>query len=135
MSKPTYTLKHWTPFRGKPNTSIRSDGIRVTLSPHGVIYMNSKAWDALGSPEAVELMFDPGRRVIGLKPIHPWEPYSFPVMHKNSANGKVIYASPFCVDINVRPKRTVVFNQAHMEEDGVMELPIDSITAVTRGSR
>ncbi len=51
------------------------------------------------------------------------------------SNGKVIHASPFFVDINIRPKRTVIFNRAHMEDDGIMELPIDSITAVGRGSK
>lgn len=130
-----YTLKHWTGFRGKPNSYIRSEVPRVTLGPRGDIYLNSKAWEALGSPEAVELLYDHGRRVVGLKPIDPWEQYSFPVRAKRRSNGKVIHASPFFVDINIRLKRTVIFNRAHMEDDGIMELPIDSITAVGRGSK
>ena len=130
-----YTLKHWTKFRGKPNSYLRSDSLRVTMGPRGDIYMNKAGWEALGCPEAVELMFDVGRRVIGLKPVEAWQTDSFPVRHKTRSYGKVIHASPFTVDIRVRPKRTIIFNQAHIDEDGVLSLPLDSITAVTRGAK
>ena len=130
-----YTIKHWTRFGGRPNSYIKNDGLRVTLGPRGDIYMNVIAWQALGCPEAVELMFDQGRRVIGLKPVAAWQPNSFPVRHKRQTNGKIIHASPFFVHFAIRSLRTVVFNHAHIDEDGVMTLPLDSITAVTRGSK
>ncbi len=130
-----YTLKHRTTFRGRPNNAVRSEGLRVTVNSRGSIYINNISWQALGCPEAVELMFDQGRRVIGLKPVDAWQPNSFPVRHKTQSTGKVIHANPFCVHFAIRPLRTAIFNQAHIDEDGVMSLPLDSITAVSTGSR
>lgn len=130
-----YTLKHWTRFQGHPNAYIRRDGLRVTLGPRGDIYLNVKAWEALECPKAVELLFDRGRRVIGLVRAEPWHPNSFPVRHKVRANGKVIHASPFCSHFMIKPLRTALFNDIEIDEQGVMSLPLDSITAVTRGSK
>ena len=130
-----YTLKHWTRFQGQPNAYVRRDGLRVTLGPRGDIYLNVKAWEALGCPGAVELLFDRGRRVIGLVPTEAWQPNSFPVKHKIRAYGKVIHASPFCQHFMIKPMRTALFNDIEIDDQGVMSLPLDSITAVTRGSR
>ena len=101
----------------------------------GEIYLNKIAWDALGCPEAVELMFDIGRGVIGIKPVDPWKPNSFPIRHKKGKSGKCIRASPFAVHFAIRPRRTILFNKAEIDEDGVMSLPLESITAVSLGSR
>jgi len=57
----------WTRFPGRQFSRNIADGIRVTMGPDGVIYMNAAAWDAMGRPEAVEMMYDKPRRVIGLK--------------------------------------------------------------------
>ena len=130
-----YTLKHWTKFGGRPNAYIRSEGMRVTLGPRGDIYLNEKAWDAFGQPAAVALMFDAIRRVIGLEPADSWQPNSFPVRTKKKSGGKVIHASPFCVHFMIRTMRTVLFNTIEIDEKGVMSLPLDSITAITRGSK
>lgn len=109
--------------------------MRVTLGPRGDIYLNLKAGEAIGRPEAVDLLFDWGRRVIGLIPAKPWVPNSFPVRLKFRGNGHVIHASPFCVHFLIKPQRTVIFNEVQIDDQGIMSLPLDSITAVTRGSK
>jgi hypothetical protein len=39
---------------------------RVTLNGRGVMHMNLKAYEALGMPAAVKLLYDEDRRVIGV---------------------------------------------------------------------
>ena len=130
-----YTIKHWTRFGGKPNAYIRSEGMRVTVGPRGDIYVNEKAWEALGRPPAVILLFDAIRRVIGLEPAESWEPNSFPLREKKRCKGRIIHASPFFVHFMIKTSRTVLFNKIDLDEKCVMSLPLDSITAITRGSK
>lgn len=130
-----YTVKRWTRFSGRPNSYLCSTDMRVTMGPRGDIYLNKIAWERMGQPEAVELMFDPGRGVIGIEVVDAWKEDSFPVRPKKRAHGKVIHASPFCVHWKLKPARTIVFNEAHIDEKGVLELPLSSITAVERGSK
>lgn len=129
------TLKHWTTFQGRPNSCIRPTNLRVTLSPRGDIYMNKIGWESLGKPEAVELMFDKPRVVIGLRAVAAWQENSFPVRDKKGSEGKIVHASPFFAHHAIRASRTMLFNQAHIDDEGVLSLPLEGLTAVTRGGR
>jgi len=129
------TIKHWRTFRGRPNNPIGVETMRVSISPRGVIYLNSVAFESLGKPKAVELMFDEGRDVIGLKPCEAWQENSFPFRDKTGASGKIINASPFFVHYSIKASRTFLVNKAHIDDEGVLTLPLDGITVVSRGSR
>jgi hypothetical protein len=128
-------IKHWTRFPGRPHGRFRRDGVRVTMGPKGVIYMNEKAWDELGRPEAVEMMYDKLRRTIGLIPSDPDVPEAFPVKDKPGTRGKVISASAFCTHFLIKMMRTGLFNEVEVDSDGVMSLSLDTISAVSRGAR
>jgi hypothetical protein len=43
----------------------------VTIHRRGVIAMNRAAAEALGSPDAIELMYDESERVVGIRPAGP----------------------------------------------------------------
>ncbi len=128
-------IQHWTKFPGRPHGRFRRDGVRVTMDPRGVIYMNDKAWDLLGRPAAVEMMFDKGRRTIGLIPADPDLPEAFPVKPKKGTRGKIISASAFCTHFLIKTMRTALFNEVEVDADGIMSLSLDTISAVTRGAR
>lgn len=128
-------IKHWTKFPGRPHGRYRRDGVRVTLDSRGVIYMNEKAWNELGRPEAVEIMFDKTRRVIGLVPADSRLPEAFPVKDKKGTRGKIISASAFCTHFLIKMMRTGLFNEVEVDEDGVMSLTLDSVSVVARGAR
>jgi hypothetical protein len=129
------TLRQWTPFRGRPNRFIRAEGMRVSMSPRGDFRLNKVAWEALGSPEAVEFMFDMINGVIGIAPIEAWREFAFPVIPEKQSGGKRIHASPFCRHFMLQTPRTVVFNTIEIDDQGVMTLPIESLTAVSRRAR
>ena len=128
-------IKHWTKFPGRPHGRFRRDGVRVTMTPRGVIYINEKAWNELRRPEAVEMMFDKTRRMIGLQAASPDVPEAFPVKPKIGTSGKIISASAFCTHFLIKVMRTALFNEVEVDADGVMSLSLDTISAVTRGAR
>ena len=130
----TQTIKLWTKFNGKPNSAVRCEGIRVTMGKRGEFFINKAAWEALGKPEEVELTFDFGRAVIGIKNIDPRVEDTFPVRPQGRSTGKIIRANPFAVHHQIKPPRHVIFNKAHMDED-VLALPLQSVTAINSGSR
>lgn len=132
-------IKHWTIFEGGPNRAGR-DALRVTLSPKKTFLLNRKAYEALGSPAAVELRFDEGTRTIGLKPTDTRRPNAFPVKQKakdkaGKYNYRLIYASPFCKHFDIRPEATVLFNKVDLTDDGIMLLELSRAVKVGRGSR
>jgi hypothetical protein len=49
-------------------TATRFRGPAVTLTQRGVISFSAEAYDLLGQPEAVTLLYDKGDRIIGFKP-------------------------------------------------------------------
>lgn len=128
-------IKHWTKFPGRPHGRFRGDGVRVTMGPKGVIYMNSKAWELLGRARAVEMMFDKPRAVIGLIPANPDLPEAFPLKDKKGTSSKQIFASAFCTHFLIKLVRTGQFNEVEIDEDGVMTLALETISAVGRGAR
>ena len=56
----------------------------VTLQKRGPFGLNRSAYEVLGRPEAVELLYDRDEHIIGLKPVSPTEPYAFPVRPQGS---------------------------------------------------
>ncbi len=56
----------------------------VTLQRRGPISLNQAAFEELGKPEAVELLYAREERVIGLKPTSLKQPYAFPVRPQGS---------------------------------------------------
>jgi hypothetical protein len=57
------------------------DGPHVTIHRRGTISVNRSAFDGLGSPDAVELLFDRERSVVGLRPIDSHADNAYQVRH------------------------------------------------------
>jgi hypothetical protein len=127
-------IKHWTPFPGRPHGRYVSEGARVTLNPRGVIYMNERAWIALRRPEVVVMRFDKGLRLIGLKKTEPIEPTAFRVK-KHGTRGWIINATAFCKHFCIQTVRTGLFNNIETDDEGLMSLHLDSLSAVGKGAR
>lgn len=128
-------IRHWTRFGGRPYNHLISDKYRVTLGPRGVMYLNEASWKALGSPKAIEFLFDEKLRTIGIERSEPYRENSFPVKDKSGTRGKIISAAAFYNHLGIRSKRTVQFHDVTVDDDGIMALPLNSITVVSRGAR
>src|SRR5882724_5089796 len=101
---------NWETFEGRQHGQTARREARVTLGHKGTFYLNGIAYDALGAPAAVEMLYDGNRRIIGLKPIDPRKRNAFAIRpHGKSGNYKRISASAFCTHFRLRTDGTVLF--------------------------
>jgi hypothetical protein len=63
--------KRHAPIAGSPFVTIQRDGRVMTI--------NRAAYEMLGEPDAVELLYSKKHRVIGLREVSKNEPYAFPL--------------------------------------------------------
>lgn len=124
-------------FHGTPNR-VNLDGPRVTLNHRSVLLLNTAAYEMLGEPAAVAFGYDENTRTIGMVPSDPRNLSSFGV--KGKINNKkyryrIIHAAPFCRHHEINPKRTILFTNIDLNDEGFMLLELSTAVAVTRGSR
>ncbi len=67
----------------------------VTVQKAGTLGLNHAAFEALGEPEAVLLLFDPEERIIGLRRVERSDPNSYPVQKQPSGKGAVVSGKAF----------------------------------------
>ncbi len=67
----------WETFYGRSKPAGRQAQIRIQTK--GVFTINKAAHDLLDHAEAVELLWDADRQMIGFRPISPEEPHAYPV--------------------------------------------------------
>ncbi len=104
--------------------------MRVTLG-RNTFYLNGKAFEALGSPAAVEMAFEGNERMIGLRPVDPGQRNAFRLrQHGKTGNYKRIPASAFCRHIRLDTRRTVLFDQPEIDNDGAMMLDLNATIRV-----
>jgi hypothetical protein len=58
----------------------------VTLQASGTFSMNEASYEALGAPDEVELLYDPGEQIVGFRPAGETSPHSYPI--KPQPNGR-----------------------------------------------
>ena len=65
----------------------------VTIQKRGILSFNKAAYVALGSPKAVELLFDKSRRIIGIRPVDPTVDHAYPMRSQaNKDDGPFLVA-------------------------------------------
>jgi len=92
------------------------------------------AYAALGQPGAVEMLYDGNRRIIGLKPTDPRRHNAF-IVKNHHGNYKRISAAAFCQHFRLKYQRTLLFENAEIDNEGVMLLDLGKVIEVTRGAR
>ena len=127
-------IRHWTTFNGKPNRSFK-DKIRVTLNWKNSLMLNRTAFESLGRPAAVELLFDQTYGMIGVKPVRPDAHNAFPVKPVLKGSYRRVNLAPFCLHFDLRIEKTVLFLEPYVDPDGVLILNLAKTMLVTRGSR
>ncbi|MCA1588936.1 MAG: hypothetical protein LC730_06100 [Acidobacteria bacterium] len=110
-------LKHWEDFC-IPFDSKQVMRPRVSLSPKGIISINRIAFEMLGEPEAVILMFDRINSLIGLRPGPTKFEHAFPLVSPNKSGlGKIVRGKKFCNYYQIFLDHTIVFNRLTKEGD------------------
>lgn len=132
---PINEIEKWNVFTGKQFGRAVKTEARVTLGNYGTFYLNGQAFIELGSPAAVEMLFDAGKRRIGLRPVAPMAPHAFKIVPHTKGGYHRLSAAAFCHHHSIFFKGTLLFHGVTIDETGMMRLDLVNTTIVTRGSR
>jgi hypothetical protein len=101
----------------------------VTIQKRGTLSLNKAAQAALGEPEAVELLFDPVERILGLRPVDPKTQHAYPL---RSQGGKEI--GPYIVAGTAFTKYYNIDTSVSRRWVGVMEDGILTVNVKEEGT-
>lgn len=126
----------WEVFEGRQYQRTARSEPRVTLGAKGTFYLNGIAYEALDRPSAVEMRYEGNLRIIGLRPIDPRKHNAFVIKHHGKGgNYKRISAAAFCSQFRLKYSRTLLFENAEIDDDGIMRLDLNKSLEVSRGAR
>ena len=124
---------NWQEFEQGP-VPKQGKGIYVTISKRCSLFLNRKAIEALGEPDAVVMMYDKRQKTIGIKraPIDRPNAYRLrPKENKRSA-AKLLYAANFCRFHHIQPDETLRFTGADVNKDGILILNLNEVRSVRK---
>lgn len=127
---------NWETFEGQQYRATARKEPRVTLGLKGTFYLNGIAYEALGAPAAVEMLYDGNRRIIGLRPVDIKKRNAFAIKrHGKHGHYKRICAAAFCTHYRIPSRETLLFEGVDLDNDGVLLLDLGQTIRVGRGAR
>jgi hypothetical protein len=112
----------WKEYDKEPREQD-SNKIRATINRRGTIYLNERAIKAMGEPEVVVLMYDSYHQTIGVKASTIDKRNAFrPKKKDDRVGGKILYAANFCREFSIKPRGTLAFVRAEVDNEGVLIL-------------
>ena len=103
-----------------------SDRVHVSINRKGVMFVNGTAFELLGRPEAVVLLFDRKEKVIGLNPAPASVKGTFRLKDHSKGRHRIINAAPFCRKFGIRIDGTSAFVQPWLDDHGILLLDLKS---------
>ncbi len=107
---------------------------RARLLRGGDMSLNHAAYALLGEPKAVVLLFDPGRRAVGLRPAPPNSPHAYPVRKQRDARSYLISTAGFCKANAIPTGQLLTFADPYLV-DGLLVLELDKGIATPAPTR
>ena len=132
---PLNEIEKWNVFTGKQYGRPAKKEARVTLGNYGTFYLNGQAFIELGSPAAVEILFDVGKHRIGLRPVAPMARHAFKIVPHTKGGYHRLSAAAFCHHHGIFHKGTLLFHGVTIDDNGMMRLDLVNTTIVTRGAK
>jgi hypothetical protein len=80
-----------------PNFVKPKEGATVSLQRRGTFALNREAFEEIGSPEAVHLLYDPQLHIVGFRAFIAGAPRTYPVTVHNTGRTYLINARSFCL--------------------------------------
>jgi hypothetical protein len=91
------TLRGMTDFEVFARTHARqARGPTLTVTVRGTLNLNAAAWELLGRPETVELLYARDERTIGLRPVGQDEPTAYLARPIGDGRTRMVSARSFC---------------------------------------
>jgi hypothetical protein len=102
-------------------------GLYVTMNRLGSIVLSRVAWERLGGPGAVFIMWDRFNQRLGLKPAAVGERNAYPVKKYGRRGSKIVRAFRLVTEFGIRPPDTLEFQGTKIDADGVLILDLRSV--------
>jgi hypothetical protein len=99
------------------------------------IYLNNKAFETLGSPNAVELIYEEEQKIIGMLAGDPTAKNTFPISYNEKNKVRCIHAAAFCHHFGIKIDKTILFPTAALDDEKILRLELKETVAVGRGAR
>ncbi len=106
----------------------------ATIQKRGMFSINRAAYQALGEPESVELLYDPEEKLIGFRPVSPTSPRAFPV-RAQGANDSTFMIAGRAFTQNYGLDTEVARRYAVEMKDGILVLDLKSDSVDVTGPR
>jgi hypothetical protein len=97
---------------------------RAAIQTRGTMSLNKAAFQALGSPRAVTLLYDQGARVIGLRTASPDVRHAYPLRKQPNSDSYVLSAVSFLAHYGIPHDTYTAFEDLSMEGD-VLVIPLE----------
>ena len=115
--------------RSRPSTSIPS----VTVLAARGFAINKAAYDLLGNPEAVTLLYDPAERLVGFKPSSPDHPRAYAARPQGRSTAAHVSGVSFMKHYGIDASTTRRY--AVQMRDGILVLDLESESTEISGPR
>ena len=120
--------RSWTEFKGVAKR--REDSIRAAINPIGEFIFDLAAFQKMGEPQAIKLLYERSTRTVGLSPVHPDEPNAILVRHRYGRSQRVVRSVPFLRANGIEVPMTLRFMYPAIEGN---ILTLDLRTAIPSG--
>lgn len=97
----------------------------ATLNTSGAVVISRPCHEALGSPEAFLIMFDPLKHRIGLKPAEADDPNAYAARVYGKSGAKIIRAHRMLEEFGIRPHELLEFAEVKIG-DGILLLDLQN---------
>lgn len=105
----------------------------VTLQASGTFSMNRAAYEALGNPEAVDLLYDREERVVGFRAADKEDAHSYPIKPQQNSLNYQTAGRAFCTYYNIETGSARRFAARMFEDILAIDLKESSQTVSRNG--
>jgi hypothetical protein len=113
---------NWIQVKKEKGTSW-SHRMNVSLNARGHLMLNLAAWEKLGSPQAVKVLFDPTNMNIGLQAAQPNTKDVYTLVRTNKTS-RVVRAFRLLAEHSIDVTDTLQFRDLEIDTDGILVLKL-----------
>lgn len=121
----------WTVFDRR--VAAKDGEALVTLQRRGTFGLNAAARAAIGEPEAVELLYDPDKRLIGFRPVDARLPHAYALRKQGGSNAWLVAGQAFTKRFGIATDTAMRYETTI--DDGVLVVDLKTAGTDATGPR
>src|SRR3954471_13791267 len=87
--------RSWMEFKGVAKRRVKDGGLRAAINPIGEFIFDLAAFQKMGEPQAIQLLYERSTRTVGLRPAHADEPNAVLVRQRYGRSTLCVRSVPF----------------------------------------